>query len=134
MTPPEDPSAIERVPASGGAGPVVGVILEPDRAHLNRELLGAAASIAHELSGWVAALTLEQPRPAVLGSLGADEVVAIEGELCEEDIARVVGEWATDASAWAVLAPSTAWGREVAARAAARGSGQGSRVTRSISR
>ncbi len=123
VTPPEDPAAIERVPASGGAGPAVGVILEPDRAHLNRELLGAAAAIAHELSGRVTALTLEQPRPAVLGSWGADEVVGIEGELVEEDIARVVGEWASDASAWAVLAPSTAWGREVAARGgrAARG-------------
>ena len=118
--PSEDPMAIERVPEGGGAGLVVGVIVEPDRAHLNRELLGAAASIAHELSGSVTALTLEQARPAVLGSWGADEVVVIEGELVEEDIARVVSEWAADATAWAVLAPSTAWGREVAARAAAR--------------
>jgi electron transfer flavoprotein alpha subunit len=56
----------------------------------------------------------------VLGSWGADEIVAIEGGLHEEDVARIVAEWASDASAWSVLAPSTAWGREVAARAAAR--------------
>jgi electron transfer flavoprotein alpha subunit len=56
----------------------------------------------------------------VLGSWGADEVVVIDGGVLEEDIARVVAEWAAEASAWAVLVPSTAWGREVAGRAAAR--------------
>jgi electron transfer flavoprotein alpha subunit len=37
-----------------------------------------------------------------------------------EDVARAVAAWATEARPWAVLAPSTAWGREVAGRAAAR--------------
>jgi electron transfer flavoprotein alpha subunit len=118
--PGDDAAIIERVPATGGAGPVIGVVLEPDRAHLGRELLGAAASVAAELGGRVTALTLEAPHSAVLGSWGSDEVVAIDGDLVEEDVARVVAEWATDESAWAVLAPSTAWGREVAGRAAAR--------------
>jgi electron transfer flavoprotein alpha subunit len=118
--PDDDPLAIERVPDTGGRALSVGVVLEPDRAHLDRELLGAAASLASELGGRVVALTLETPRASVLGSWGADDVIAIEGDLVEEDVARVVAEWATAESAWAVLAPSTAWGREVAARAAAR--------------
>jgi electron transfer flavoprotein alpha subunit len=118
--PDDDPVAIERVPETGGRAPSVGVVLEPHRAHLDRELLGAAASLASELGGRVVALTLETPRATVLGSWGADDVIAIEGDLVEEDVARVVAEWAKAEPAWAVLAPSTAWGREVAARAAAR--------------
>ncbi len=124
MDPEEDAGAILRVcdPVHTGAehAPVVGVVLEPDRAHSARELLGAAAGLAHELGGRVAAITLEAPRSAVLGSWGADEVVAVEGDLVEEDVARVVAEWAGDPATWAILVPGTAWGREVAARAAAR--------------
>ena len=126
VDPEEDAGSIPRVcdPAqsdsTGGAGPIVGVVLEPDRAHTARELLGAAASLASELGGRASALTLEAPHAAVLGSWGADEVVAVEGDLVEEDVARVVAEWGTDPSVWAILVPSTAWGREVAARAAAR--------------
>src|SRR5205085_11851104 len=37
-----------------------------------------------------------------------------------EDVAAALAEWAGAAGPWAVLAPSTAWGREVAGRAAAR--------------
>ncbi|MFO7589854.1 MAG: FAD-binding protein [Acidimicrobiia bacterium] len=123
--PEEDAGAILRVcdpaqPDSPGAGPIVGVVLEPDRAHTARELLGAAAALAREIGGRVSALTLEAPRAAVLGSWGADEIVAVEGDLVEEDVARVVAEWGSDPETWAILASSTAWGREVAGRAAAR--------------
>jgi electron transfer flavoprotein alpha subunit len=118
-----DPAAIGRVPGGDGgpmSGPAVGVVVEPDRAHLTAELLGSAAMLADELGGFVTAFTLEDARPAVLGSWGADDVVGIEGDLVEEDVARVVAGWASDESPWAILAPSTAWGREVAARTAAR--------------
>jgi electron transfer flavoprotein alpha subunit len=37
----------------------------------------------------------------------------------EEDVARAVAQWACDVRPWAVLAPGTMWGREVAARVAA---------------
>ena len=40
--------------------------------------------------------------------------------LTAEDVARAVTVWAEEGRPWAVLAPSTAWGREVAGRAAAR--------------
>lgn len=129
--PTKDAAAIERVPeARPGGGPIVGVVLEPNRQHLGRELIGAAASLAAEIGGSVTALTLEAPLPAVLGSWGADEVVVLDtrngdqaldpARLVEEDVARIVADWALGAEAWGLLAPSTAWGREVAARAAAR--------------
>jgi electron transfer flavoprotein alpha subunit len=129
--PVEDAAVIERVPeARSGDGPVVGVVMEPDRPHIGRELLGAAAGLAAEIGGSVTAVTLETPHPAVLGSWGADAVVVLDtstgdqaldpARLVEEDVARVVAEWARSATAWSVLVPSTAWGREVAARAAAR--------------
>jgi electron transfer flavoprotein alpha subunit len=54
-----------------------------------------------------------------LGALGADEVVVLVGASAAEDVARGVGSWAADHRPWAVLAPSTAFGREVAGRAAA---------------
>jgi electron transfer flavoprotein alpha subunit len=131
--PVEDAAAIARVaePLEAGAGgPVVVVVIEPDRAHLARELLGAAAGLAAEIGGAVTAITLEAPHAAVLGSWGADDVIAVEPgldessepapHLVEEDVARVVAESAVAQHAWAILLPSTAWGREVAARAAAR--------------
>ena len=50
---------------------------------------------------------------AVAGGTGGLPLVA-------EDVAAAVARWAEQAGPWAVLAPSTAWGREVAGRAAAR--------------
>src|SRR5690606_6315304 len=45
--------------------------------------------------------------------------VALSGASVEEDVAHGVAEWAEGAHPWAILAPSTAWGREVAGRVAA---------------
>ncbi len=55
-----------------------------------------------------------------VGSWGADELVVVAGVAAEEDLARAVAEWAEERSPWAVLAPGTLWGREVAGRLAAR--------------
>jgi electron transfer flavoprotein alpha subunit len=118
--PDEDAASIARVPTAHGSGPAVGVVLEPDRPRLGRELLGAAATLAAEVDGSVTAMTLEEPHAAVLGSWGADDVLALQGDVAEEDVARVVAAWAAGDGAWAILVPSTAWGREVAGRAAAR--------------
>ncbi|MCZ7526446.1 MAG: FAD-binding protein [Acidimicrobiia bacterium] len=114
---------VGEVPApTGGHGPAVGVVVEPDRAHLTRELLGAAAGLAAELGGRVVATAVGAADPAELGSWGADQVVLLEivGAVVEEDVARGIGDWAGRATPWAILAPSTAWGREVAGRVAAR--------------
>ena len=99
-------------------GPVVAVAVEPDRASLTAELLGAAAELASQLDGHVVALTLGETDQ--LGSMGADAVVRIDGALVEEDVAGAIAQWAQGAQPWAILLPSTTWGREVGGRAAAR--------------
>ena len=112
------------VPRPGNpAGPAVAVVLEADRPHVAQELLSAAAELAEEIDGHVVALV--EPAdgdPGRLGAWGADEVVVLlgAGGLAAEDIARAVADWAAPVRPWAVLAPSTAWGREVTGRAAAR--------------
>ncbi len=120
------------LPASGSGGPAVGVLIEPARERHSRELLGAGASLAAAIGGHVVALG--PAAGAGLGSFGADAVRRItaaggsagatsgdgHGGLTEEDIAAAVGDWAGGAQPWAILAPSTAWGREVASRVAAR--------------
>ena len=55
---------------------------------------------------------------AELSAWGADEIVRLLGVSIEEDVARSAATWCTEASPWAVLAPSTTWGREVASRVA----------------
>ena len=68
--PDDDAIAIERVPSSTSDGPTLGVVLEPGRAHLARELLGAAAVLAADLAGAVTAVTRRCPArrgPRILG-------------------------------------------------------------------
>ena len=112
------------VPAAshGTGGPLVAVLVEPGRERLTRELLGAAAALAAELGGGTVALTgdRDHPQPGDLAAWGADTIIGIDGALVEEDVAAATAAWASDRRPWAVLAPSTAWGREVASRAAAR--------------
>ena len=100
-------------------GPAVAVVVEPDRARLTRELLGAAARLASEIGGGVVAVGHEPGDPTVLASWGADAVVDLHGALVEEDVASALSAWASDRRPWAILAPGTLWGREVASRAAA---------------
>ncbi len=106
-------------PLQGERGDAVAVVVEPDRAQVTRELLGAAARLAVGIDGHVVALCVEPPEPAMLASWGADAAVHLEGSTVEEDVAGAVADWVRVAAPWAVLATSTAWGREVAARAAA---------------
>ncbi|MFO1537958.1 MAG: FAD-binding protein [Actinomycetota bacterium] len=105
----------------GATGPAVAVLVEPGRPHDTRELLGAAAMLANAIAGHAVALCsdpADAATPDRLAAWGADAVVAIAGVTTEEDIAAAVAVWA-EAAPWAVLAPSTAWGREVAGRVAA---------------
>lgn len=104
-------------PASGR---IVGVVLEPDRPRTSRELLGAAAELANEIGGHVVALAFDTADPRELSGAGADALVYIAGAEIEEDAADVAGEWAAGEQPWALLASGTLWGREVAARIAAR--------------
>ena len=101
-------------------GPVIAVVIEPQRPRAARELLGAAARLAVVLGGWVAAISTDSSDAHSLGMRGADVVVPVAGAEVEEDVARAIAGWCAEWSPWAVLVPSTMWGREVAARAAAR--------------
>lgn len=102
----------------GADGPRVCVMVEPDRPRVTRELLGAAAGLAADLSGRVDAIGPPSHGAPELSSWGADRVVVLDGVHVEEDIAAAATEWC--GGAWAVLAPGTAWGREIASRLAAR--------------
>ena len=106
--------------------PAIGVIIEPDRLRVARELLGAAAGLASQIGGKVVALGSQLPDVQELGSFGAEEGVVLEAKdstsasLLEEDIAAAVSCWAEKESVWALLAPGTEWGRQVASRVAAK--------------
>ncbi len=104
---------------TGGPGPVVAVIAESGRDVLTAELCGAAARLAAGVSGSIVVLAPPGLGAETAGSWGADRVLHVEGAAVEEDIASAVARWAGDIQPWAILAGSTAFGREVAARVAA---------------
>jgi electron transfer flavoprotein alpha subunit len=98
----------------------IGVIVEPDRARLTRELLG----VARDLDASPVAIVAEPLDSATIGQLGAwgaDSILQLDGVLLanEQDTAAGIVVWAQALDPWAILAPSTAWGREVASRVAA---------------
>ena len=100
-------------------GARVAVLVEPEKSHVTRELLGCAAHLGSKVSASVCALSVGHDlSPIEMSGWGADEVVRLRGATSEEDIARSVAIWCNAAKPWAVLAPSTSWGREVAARIA----------------
>ena len=102
------------------AGAPVAVVVEPGRPEVARELVAAAARLGAEVGAAVHALA-----PAgfasvdELGGAGADLVVELAGSPLAEDVAAAVAAYVVARRPWAVLAPSTAFGREVAGRAAA---------------
>jgi electron transfer flavoprotein alpha subunit len=115
------PGKAARVPdPTGSDGPVLAVLAEPGRPGVTRQLLGAAARLASSVGGTVQAVTAEPADGAELASWGADQLLQLENVVIEEDIAHTVAAWCHQQAPWAVLAPSTTWGREVASRVAAR--------------
>jgi electron transfer flavoprotein alpha subunit len=101
-------------------GAAVVAVIEPDRERLTAELLSAAAGLATEIGGHAVAFApTDGESPERLGACGADLVVTHDATI-EDDVARALATWSSAHTPWAVLAPSTTWGREVAARAAAR--------------
>ncbi|GAA2137645.1 hypothetical protein GCM10009760_18350 [Kitasatospora kazusensis] len=107
--------------AGGGPSPSgpVAVLAEPGRPAATRDLLGEAARLAGG-RGRVFVLSTEPLDTAEAGAWGADVVVPIVGAEAEEDVATALTSWCLEQAPWAVLSPSTMWGREVTARAAAR--------------
>jgi electron transfer flavoprotein alpha subunit len=105
--------------ADSGVGGVIAVLVEPDRPQVGAELLGAASGLATAIGGRVQALAFEGARPEVLGAAGADAVTLFTGEPHPEDVATAIVEWSRAHSVWAIVGPSTAFGREVLSRVAA---------------
>ncbi len=100
--------------------PEIGVVVEPDREQITRELLGAARALGASPVAIVSE-PLDDAGVAELGSWGADSILRLDGLTLanEEDTAAGITTWVHALDPWAVLAPSTAWGREVASRVAA---------------
>jgi len=121
--PPALPPGDERT-ADRGASGVIAVLAEPGRPRVSEELLGAAACLGRE---WGAAVHALCPGPldaTALGGAGADVAVALRAsptspDPAAEDVADALTAFILETAPWAVLAPSTAFGREVAGRAAA---------------
>jgi electron transfer flavoprotein alpha subunit len=98
---------------------VIAVIIEAGRPQVGAELLGAASVLSGAIGARVHALSFDDGAVASLGELGADEVTHFVGSDVAEDAAVAIGEWSAGQSLWAVLGPSTAFGREVLGRMAA---------------
>lgn len=122
------PTEPKLVTSPGGPGGVVAVLAEPGRDKLLRELLGAASLLAGEINGSTAVLLPSSmgsspAEPAIdaefLAAYGADHIVHLHGAAIEEDVAAGLATWAADRLPWAILAPGTSAGREIASRVAA---------------
>lgn len=98
--------------------PVVLVVAEADRVQVGRELTGAAARLAAEIGGRVVAVCPAGHAGGPDGA-GAHQIVELDGPPVAEDVADAVVALVAELSPWAVLVPGTAFGREVAGRAAA---------------
>ncbi|MBI2706385.1 MAG: hypothetical protein HYX32_14020 [Actinobacteria bacterium] len=99
--------------------PFVVAVVEPKRERLTAELLGAASRLASEIGGVVVAIGPAPLHGLRLAQWGAARAVEIFGAEAPEDVAAAVAAWLHANQPWAALAGSTAWGREVASRAAA---------------
>lgn len=115
---------IDPNPQSGNAG-TVAILVEPERPRLYAEIIRTAVHLVKTTGGDVVALVpAGSVDPMALLDAGANRVI----KLClpdgsppdEEGFAAGAGWWATATPPWAVLVPSTSWGRHVAGRMAAR--------------
>ena len=104
------------------APPIV-VIVEPDRTHATRELLGRRRSLGgRDRRLHVVAITVEDPEPDDARQLGRRRHRARRRTTTSKKTSRArssPGPSAIDPP-WAIVTGSTAWGREVASRVAAR--------------
>jgi electron transfer flavoprotein alpha subunit len=108
-----------RVSTGAGAARTLAVLIEPDRPQVGAELLGTASRLAASVGGRVEALAFDGADIAALGAAGADAVTTFTGRPNAEDVAAAVVEWAAQHPMWALVGPSTAFGREVLGRVAA---------------
>jgi electron transfer flavoprotein alpha subunit len=108
---------VARAPSTSGR--VIAVLTEPDRPRIGAELLAAAANLVESIGGHVHALAFDGADVGALGAAGADAVTTLNGTPNAEDVAAAVVAWSAQNPLWALLGPSTAFGREVLGRVAA---------------
>jgi len=113
------PKETGSVPQTRASGPAVWVVTEPDRKRTTAELLGAASMLAAELDGMVVSAEPSPGELEILSAQGADRVVVVD-RADGADLARALAERMAHDPPWAVLAPGTDWGRQVAGRLAVR--------------
>ena len=113
------PSAAPSARTPTTRGQVFAVLTEPDRPRVGVELLAAAAQLSESIAGHVHALAFEGADTGSLGAAGADAVTIFSGTPNAEDVAAAVVAWSVQHPLWALLGPSTAFGREVLGRVAA---------------
>jgi len=104
---------------AAGRGRMIAVLTEPDRPQVGEELLCTAARLSETIGGQVHALAFDGADAGALGAAGADAVTTLSGVPNAEDAATAVVTWSAQHPLWALLGPSTAFGREVLGRAAA---------------
>ena len=114
------PAERARVERPAGAR-VLAVLLEPGRPQVGAELVGAAAGLAAIVGGTVEVLApgAAAAEGAPTAASGVDVLCALAGSALPGDVALAVTEYVRQRRPWTLLAPSTSFGREVAARAAA---------------
>jgi electron transfer flavoprotein alpha subunit len=124
---PEAPPPGDDRTGARGASRIIAVLAEPGRQRVSEELLAAAARLGGEVGAAVHAFC---PAPAdvapwsafdtaALAGAGADLVIMLRDASVAEDVADALASSVRETAPWAVLAPSTSFGREVAGRAAA---------------
>ncbi len=118
--PPPAHAQASSISSEGSGGVRIGVLLEPGRARSGRELVGIARHLVGPADASVTALTCDRSSARLLWAWGADRGVELAGSTVEEDVARSVADWALEFDPAVLLAPAGSWGREVAARVAAR--------------
>lgn len=120
-----DPPFVDTPTAAGPIsldGPIVAAIAEPGHDPASRSLVALAAHLARSLGGHAATISFERESHGIgrgWARWGAGRSVEVSNASSEEDAAAAVTAWAVEARPWALLATSTGWGREVAARVAA---------------
>jgi electron transfer flavoprotein alpha subunit len=113
----EHDQSLEIVAGTGSTeGPAIIVAVEPSRTQITRELLGEAASLATTIHGHVVAFGPAPGDAHRLAAWGADAIVALPAETVEEDVATALRGYVDGHPTWAIVGPSTAWGREVLSR------------------
>jgi electron transfer flavoprotein alpha subunit len=76
--------------------------------------------VAAAVDGVVAVAANDLANRSDLTRWGADWLIELKGTEVEEDVSAALATWSKEVNLWAILVPSTLWGREVASRLAAR--------------